>query len=142
MNEHHRGAANRSGPTIEVDAGARDGERLPGRGSGQRRESHGPPAGQELEEKRAGQQAGPGGLRDGEDEENGEKESAEPGYFRLIHVTRRHPSNMFTWAIDSGTRPTCSSSGARGRFDFQPRRVQTGASMSSIQPVTLRSLRK
>src|SRR4030095_2830759 len=148
VNEDQRGAAIPAGSTIEIDAGALDGERLPGRGGGRgggggrRGEAGAPPAGQELQEKRARQQAGPRGLRDGDDQKKGEEESGEPGYFRLMHVTRRHPSNMLTRAIDSGTSPTCSSRGASGRFDFQPRRVQTGATRSSSQPIGRRLLRK
>src|SRR5437762_3417179 len=71
-----------------------------------------------------------------------EKESAEPGYFRLTHFTRRHPLNMLTLATSSGVRPTASSSGVIVRFDFQPSRVQIGATKSSRWPVRRRSLRK
>ena len=47
-----------------------------------------------------------------------------------------------TFSARSGTRSTRCRSGASGRFDFQPRRVQTGATRSSSRPITGRSLRK
>src|SRR5213593_3208643 len=142
VDQHQWGAGVEPGVDVEIGAGARDEERPTGRRRGQHRERGWSSLDEELQEKRPGQQRGPCGPRDGDDEGQSENERGEPDYFRLTHFTRRHPSNMLTWVIDSGTRPTCSRSGARGRFDFQPRRVQTGASRSSTHPVSRRSLLK
>src|SRR5207244_9375748 len=97
--------------------------------------------GQALAEKCSGEPRGPSRTGDRRGRNESEDEGGEPGYFRLMHFTRRHPLNMLTWVIDSGTSPTCSSNGAMTRFDFQPSRVHTGASRSSAQPVIRRWLR-
>src|SRR6266545_2756736 len=63
-------------------------------------------------------------------------------YLRLTHLMRRQPLNRLTLVEMSGIKPTCSRSGSSGRFDFQPRRVQTGETRSSKRPTTRLSLRK
>src|SRR5258708_2258972 len=67
---------------------------------------------------------------------------SEASYLGLTHRMRRQPLNRLTFAVMSGTRPTCFRSGSSGRFDFQPSRVHTGATRSSRRPTAGRSLRK
>ena len=142
MNQHHRAAGLEPGANVQVGVGPGEGERPAGGGIGQCGEGGGSGVGQVLDEERSGEQRGPSGAGDRRGDDESEDEGGEPGYFRLMHFTRRHPLNMFTWVIDSGTSPTCSSNGAMTRFDFQPSRVHTGASRSSAQPVIRRWLRK
>src|SRR2546430_16272949 len=119
------------------------GERLAHRDRRERVQRGQRAVGQELGEERGreDERGGVAGDRRGEDEGEGEGGEA-AGYFRLTHFTRRHPLNMFTWCTSSGVSPTSTSSGLSARLDFQPSRVQTGATRSSSQPVTRRSLRK
>src|SRR5205823_2739236 len=142
VDQHERLASAEERRPVAIELDARDGEPLARGRPGERGQRRQPALAQELEEEGARDQHGvaiPGG---GGDEDEGEEESGESGYFRLTHFTRRHPLNMLTRAKSSGSRPTCARSGLSARFDFQPRRVQTGATRSSSQPMTRRSLRK
>ena len=104
-------------------------------GGGGQRGERAPRVVGELGEKGGGDEGALDTAKHREREDEREEEGSEPDYFRLTHFTRRHPLNMLTFATSSGTSPTCCSSGAIERFDFQPRRVQTGATMSSKKPV-------
>src|SRR4029453_16877113 len=125
-----------------IDLGAGHHQRLPPRRLGDGGGGASLAGGEELHEEGDGDDEVTAGQADrcGEDQGNGERE--EPGYFRLTHFTRRHPLNRLTLTTSSGASPTCSSSGIISRFDFQPRRVHTGAIRSSMRPGSRRSLRK
>src|SRR5262245_59932450 len=140
VNEHERaGSERRACVAIGAGAGERAAlgrRRQPGEGSGTA-------AAEELDQERPGEQHGAGSVDDGSDENEGdEEETGDPGYFLLTHFTRRYPLNMFTLITTSGVSPTCLSNGVSGRFDFQPSRVQMGATRSSKRPTVRRSLRK
>ena len=142
MHEHERGHGAPTGRPIAVRRDAGRAERLAHGLARERGERPGRAAAQEFEEKGGRQEQRPGGPGDGNDEQDASDEAGEPGYFRLMHFTRRHPLNMLTFVTTSGISPTVASSGPRARFDFQPSRVQTGATRSSKCPDSRRSLRK
>ena len=119
-----------------------DAQRLTARGRGQPRQRSPGAFGQELDQERSTEDEIACSPGDGNDEERGEEKAEESGYFRLTHFTRRHPLKRLTWLTSSGLRPTWASSGLIWRLDFQPSRVLTGATISSIQPGIRRSLRK
>src|SRR5439155_16737127 len=142
MDEHQGGAAREPGWNVPVHGGAGDRERLTRRLGRQRRQRRQPALTQELDEERAGPERAATGVRDGNEKDECEEEAGEPGYFRLTHFTRRHPLSMFALATSSGSSPTTARSGPNARFDFQPSRVQRGATRSSSHPTIRRSLRK
>src|SRR2546427_5439606 len=142
MDEHQGRAAWEPGRNVPVHGRAGDRERLPRRLERQRRQRRQPALAQKLDEERAGPQRAATGVRDGNEEDEREEEAGEPDYFRLTHFTRRHPLNMFARATTSGSSPTAARSGPSARFDFQPSRVQRGATRASSHPTTRRSLRK
>src|SRR5439155_14234205 len=143
VDEHQGCAAGGPGEDVAVHGGAGNRERLARRRGRQRRQRRQPALAQELDEERAGPQRAATGVRDGNEEDECEEEEAgEPGYFRLTHFTRRHPLSMFALATSAGSSPTTARSGPSARFDFQPSRVQRGATRSSSHAMTRRSLRK
>ncbi|HKQ67493.1 MAG TPA: hypothetical protein VJZ73_20910, partial [Methylomirabilota bacterium] len=97
MNEDQRAASDEARASVEVGRSPGQIERSTVGRIRQRRERGQVSVGQELDEKRPGEETRPSGARDGRDDDEGEEKSGEPGYFRLMHFTRRHPLNMLTW---------------------------------------------